>query len=172
VVAGLIALEKTLPWRRAATYGTAVVLLTLGVLVLAAPQALPGLTVPTPAGAATTPAPAGVAPSQRYWATRASGWLRSYRSSHLQKPLDRGSSRRARGDGGAHLRPGQQDSAPREATSRGAVMAPDGLAGAAEEGAFERAPLRAGAATQGSPQSARVPAADVSYDVSRRLHSG
>ena len=48
VVAGLIALEKTLPWRRTATYGTAVVLLTLGALVLAAPQALPGLTVPAP----------------------------------------------------------------------------------------------------------------------------
>ena len=37
VVAVLIALEKTLPWRRTATYGTAVVLLTLGVLVLVAP---------------------------------------------------------------------------------------------------------------------------------------
>jgi predicted metal-binding membrane protein len=48
VVAGLIALEKTLPWRRTATYATALVLLALGVLVLAAPQALPGLTVPTP----------------------------------------------------------------------------------------------------------------------------
>jgi len=45
VIAGLIALEKTLPWRRTATYGTAVVLLALGVLVLAAPQLLPGLTV-------------------------------------------------------------------------------------------------------------------------------
>ena len=48
VVAGLIALEKTLPWRRIATYGAAVVLLVLGVLVLAAPGALPGLTVPAP----------------------------------------------------------------------------------------------------------------------------
>ena len=48
VVAGLIALEKTLPWRRTATYSTAVVLLALGVLVLAAPEALPGLTVPAP----------------------------------------------------------------------------------------------------------------------------
>ena len=46
VVAGLIALEKILPWRRTATYGTAVVLLALGVLVLAAPESLPGLTVP------------------------------------------------------------------------------------------------------------------------------
>ncbi|HET7530491.1 MAG TPA: DUF2182 domain-containing protein [Mycobacteriales bacterium] len=46
VVAGLIAVEKTLPWRRWATYGTAVVLLVLGLLLLAAPDALPGLTVP------------------------------------------------------------------------------------------------------------------------------
>jgi predicted metal-binding membrane protein len=46
VVAGLIAVEKTLPWRRTATYGTALVLLALGVLLLAAPDAVPGLTVP------------------------------------------------------------------------------------------------------------------------------
>jgi predicted metal-binding membrane protein len=46
VVAGLIATEKVLPWRRTATYGTAVVLLALGVLVLVAPDALPALTVP------------------------------------------------------------------------------------------------------------------------------
>jgi predicted metal-binding membrane protein len=46
VVAGLIAVEKTLPWRRVATFGTAAVLLVLGVMLLAAPQALPGLTVP------------------------------------------------------------------------------------------------------------------------------
>jgi predicted metal-binding membrane protein len=46
IVAGLIALEKILPWRRAATYATAVVLLALGMLVLLAPDALPGLTVP------------------------------------------------------------------------------------------------------------------------------
>ena len=46
VVAGLIAVEKTLPWRRIATYGTALVLFVLGVLVLVAPDALPGLTVP------------------------------------------------------------------------------------------------------------------------------
>ena len=45
-VAGLIAVEKTLPWRRVATYGTAVVLFTLGVLLLAAPHAIPALTVP------------------------------------------------------------------------------------------------------------------------------
>jgi predicted metal-binding membrane protein len=46
VVAGLIAVEKTLPWRRVATYGTAALLLALGVLVLTAPDAIPALTVP------------------------------------------------------------------------------------------------------------------------------
>jgi predicted metal-binding membrane protein len=46
VVAGLIAFEKTMPWRRLATYGTALVLLVLGVLLLAAPYALPGLITP------------------------------------------------------------------------------------------------------------------------------
>jgi predicted metal-binding membrane protein len=46
IVAGLIAIEKTLPWRRAATYGTASLLLALGLLVLVAPDALPALTVP------------------------------------------------------------------------------------------------------------------------------
>jgi predicted metal-binding membrane protein len=46
LVAGLIAIEKTLPWRRVATYGTAGVLLALGVLLLAIPEAVPSLTVP------------------------------------------------------------------------------------------------------------------------------
>ena len=46
VVAAVIAFEKLVPWRRVATYGTVGVLLVLGVLVLAAPDALPGLTVP------------------------------------------------------------------------------------------------------------------------------
>jgi predicted metal-binding membrane protein len=45
-VAGLIAIEKTLPCRRVVTYGTAAILLVLGILVLAAPQAVPGLTIP------------------------------------------------------------------------------------------------------------------------------
>ena len=45
-VAALIAIEKTLPWRRVATYGTAAVLLALGVLLLAAPHTIPALTVP------------------------------------------------------------------------------------------------------------------------------
>ena len=46
VVAGLIAVEKTVPWRRVATYGTAALLLALGVLLFAAPDAIPALTVP------------------------------------------------------------------------------------------------------------------------------
>jgi predicted metal-binding membrane protein len=45
-VAALIALEKTLPWRRVATYGTAGLLLVLGVLLLAAPDVVPALTIP------------------------------------------------------------------------------------------------------------------------------
>ena len=45
-VAGLIAVEKLLPWRRVATYGTAALLLALGVLLLVAPHAIPGLTIP------------------------------------------------------------------------------------------------------------------------------
>ena len=46
VVAALIAIEKTLPWRRIATYGTAVALLGLAVLLFAVPDAVPGLTIP------------------------------------------------------------------------------------------------------------------------------
>jgi predicted metal-binding membrane protein len=46
IVAGLIAIEKTLPWRAVATYGTAGVLLVLGALLLANPHAIPGLTIP------------------------------------------------------------------------------------------------------------------------------
>ena len=45
-VAGLIAAEKVLPWRRVATLGTAAVLLALGVLLLVAPGSVPALTVP------------------------------------------------------------------------------------------------------------------------------
>jgi predicted metal-binding membrane protein len=44
--AGAIAFEKLVPYRRAATWGTAVVLLVLGVLMLAHPEAVPGLTIP------------------------------------------------------------------------------------------------------------------------------
>jgi predicted metal-binding membrane protein len=45
-VAGLIAVEKLLPWRRVATYATAAVLLVIGILIVAAPDALPALTIP------------------------------------------------------------------------------------------------------------------------------
>ena len=45
-VAGLIAAEKTVPWRRVATYGTAAILFAIGVLLLAAPDAIPALTIP------------------------------------------------------------------------------------------------------------------------------
>ena len=45
-VAALIALEKTLPWGRPVTYATALVLLVLGIVLVAAPDAVPGLMVP------------------------------------------------------------------------------------------------------------------------------
>ena len=46
LVAGLIAFEKLIPSRRLATYGTAGVLVTLGVLMLVAPDVIPHLTTP------------------------------------------------------------------------------------------------------------------------------
>lgn len=45
-VAALIALEKTLPWGRAVTWATAALLLAVGVGLLAAPDLVPGVTVP------------------------------------------------------------------------------------------------------------------------------
>ena len=45
-VAGLIAFEKLIPPRRAATYGTAAALLVIGALMLFAPDVIPGLTIP------------------------------------------------------------------------------------------------------------------------------
>jgi predicted metal-binding membrane protein len=45
-VSALIAVEKTVPWRRLATYGTAALLLGLGVLLLTAPGIVPALTIP------------------------------------------------------------------------------------------------------------------------------
>jgi predicted metal-binding membrane protein len=45
-VAALIAVEKTLPWRRIVTRGTAAILLLLGVLLIAAPDVIPGFTLP------------------------------------------------------------------------------------------------------------------------------
>jgi predicted metal-binding membrane protein len=46
-IAVLIAVEKILPWRRVATYTTAAMLLVLGVLIIARPGAIPGLTIPS-----------------------------------------------------------------------------------------------------------------------------
>jgi predicted metal-binding membrane protein len=48
-VAALIAFEKTFPWTPAVTYGTAALLGVLAVLLVAAPDAIPGLTVPSDA---------------------------------------------------------------------------------------------------------------------------
>jgi predicted metal-binding membrane protein len=45
-VAALIAVEKTLPWGRLVTYGTAAVLLTLSILIVVVPDAIPGLRIP------------------------------------------------------------------------------------------------------------------------------
>jgi predicted metal-binding membrane protein len=45
-VAGLVALEKILPWRRVATGATTALLAALGVLLLAAPALVPGLALP------------------------------------------------------------------------------------------------------------------------------
>jgi predicted metal-binding membrane protein len=52
-VAALIALEKTVPWRRTATWATAAILLALAVGVVAAPHDIPGLVVPSGSQAAT-----------------------------------------------------------------------------------------------------------------------
>jgi predicted metal-binding membrane protein len=46
IVAGVIALEKILPWRRVATWGTAALLLALAVGLVAWPHDVPGLVVP------------------------------------------------------------------------------------------------------------------------------
>ena len=46
-IAAFIAAEKVLPWGRAVTYSTAALLLVLGILVVAAPDAVPGLTIPS-----------------------------------------------------------------------------------------------------------------------------
>jgi predicted metal-binding membrane protein len=61
-VAALIALEKTLPWGRAVTYATALVLLVLGLAVIAAPDSVPGLVVPGDTGAMNSMPGAGGMP--------------------------------------------------------------------------------------------------------------
>ena len=45
-VAGLIAVEKVFPWRRAANYSTAGLLLALGLLLPGCARGIPGLTIP------------------------------------------------------------------------------------------------------------------------------
>jgi predicted metal-binding membrane protein len=47
-VAALIALEKMVPWGRTVTYATAAILLAGGVVLIAAPAAIPGLVIPGP----------------------------------------------------------------------------------------------------------------------------
>jgi predicted metal-binding membrane protein len=51
MVAALIALEKTLPWRRTITWATAGLLLVLAIAVVAVPHDVPGLVVPGSHGA-------------------------------------------------------------------------------------------------------------------------
>ena len=46
LVAGIIAVEKTFPWRRGITYATTGLLAGIGILLLLAPAALPWLTLP------------------------------------------------------------------------------------------------------------------------------
>jgi len=46
IIAGVIALEKTLPYGRLATWGTAALLLVLAIGMLAFPDSVPGLTMP------------------------------------------------------------------------------------------------------------------------------
>ncbi len=46
LVAGFVALEKILHWRRVATGATTTLLAAFGVLLLAAPGLVPGLTLP------------------------------------------------------------------------------------------------------------------------------
>lgn len=50
VIAALITVEKTLPWRRSALTFTTVVLLALAVMVVVAPRAIPGLVLPGTSG--------------------------------------------------------------------------------------------------------------------------
>jgi predicted metal-binding membrane protein len=47
VIAVLIAVEKLLPWRAAATAGVAATLAVLAIGVAAAPASVPGLTIPS-----------------------------------------------------------------------------------------------------------------------------
>jgi hypothetical protein len=53
-VAGLIAVEKMLPWKAVANRGIAVLLLVLGLGVAFVPERVPGLTLPDAAAAQDT----------------------------------------------------------------------------------------------------------------------
>ena len=53
LIAALIGAEKLLPWRAAANYGIAALLLVLGILVAFAPSSVPGLTLPDSPAAAS-----------------------------------------------------------------------------------------------------------------------
>jgi predicted metal-binding membrane protein len=55
VLAGVIAIEKTVPWKRAATYATAIALLAVAIMFLVAPSAIPGLTIPHRGGMSPMP---------------------------------------------------------------------------------------------------------------------
>jgi predicted metal-binding membrane protein len=46
LIAALITVEKTVPWRRAATWGTAAVLIALAIAIVAVPSDVPGLVIP------------------------------------------------------------------------------------------------------------------------------
>ena len=46
VIAALIAIQKSLPWRRAVTWGIGGLLLVLAIAVVAVPHDVPGLVVP------------------------------------------------------------------------------------------------------------------------------
>jgi predicted metal-binding membrane protein len=54
VVAALIALEKTVPWRRPVAWGAAALLLVIAIAVLIAPHEVPGLVVPSGSHPATS----------------------------------------------------------------------------------------------------------------------
>jgi predicted metal-binding membrane protein len=47
LIAAVITAEKLLPWRRAASYATAAVLVVIALFILVAPAVLPGLTIPS-----------------------------------------------------------------------------------------------------------------------------
>jgi predicted metal-binding membrane protein len=63
LVTALIAAEKLLPWGRVATCGIAAILLTLGILLLVAPETIPGLTIPGVSSTQMEPMPGMASPA-------------------------------------------------------------------------------------------------------------